>query len=190
MASSTHAGALQSRQQQQKSQASAGMLTRIAQTLGLADAHADPDILDILKTEHREVQALLDQMLAENSGANRTSLFRKFKAALLRHARAEEKIVYDRLVRLSDRDSKIAGHEGHAEHALADVLIARAMKIRDKMSPEWTATVKVLREMLNHHIAEEENMVFSEVRDHFKAETRREMGRAFEEAKKAVRATR
>ena len=54
-------------------------------------------------------------------------------------------------------------------------------------SIEFAAAAKVLRELLNHHIREEESVIWSDVKDNFSDEQREQMNRDFEASKKKVR---
>ena len=167
-----------------------GPLTRIAESLGLniLSKPEHPDILDRLHAEHEIFKAMLDDMLKATTAARRSALFRNFKRLLTKHARAEEKVVYDRLTAKRATEDRLIGFEGNVEHELADALLMKASKLRNKMAPEWTATIKVLKEMLGHHIREEEGDVFGKVRELFKHAERDAMGLEFEAEKKKIRA--
>lgn len=147
----------------------------------------DMDILDKLHEEHEEVKALLKQLVESESAPTRKSLLKKVKLALVPHARAEEKVVYDPILRLKDKEAKINGEEGYLEHALADKMVLTLSKIRNATSPEFTAAAKVLKELIEHHIKEEESDIWKDVREYFDDEERIEMNRKFELAKKKVR---
>jgi hemerythrin superfamily protein len=147
----------------------------------------DMDILDKLGREHEEVQGLLEKLVDSESGAERTVLFRKVKAALVPHTQAEEKVVYDRVLRLKKTDSKIDGNEGYDEHELASAMLKKLSRIRNKTSPEFTAAAKVLKELVNHHVKEEESAVWSHVKENFSDAQRVKMNSEFEAAKKKVR---
>lgn len=145
------------------------------------------DILDRLRDEHRVVKGLLNDMLDTKSGPKRTKLFAELRKALIPHARAEEKAVYDRLLKVRHEDTQVMGHEGYFEHEIADKLITKLKSSRDKSSREWTAGIKVLKEMLEHHIKEEEREIFDLVKENFTTAQRMEMDAAFERFKKRVR---
>ncbi|MFY9286922.1 MAG: hemerythrin domain-containing protein [Alphaproteobacteria bacterium] len=147
----------------------------------------DMDILDKLHKEHEEVKALLKQLVESESAPTRKSLLKKVKLALVPHARAEEKVVYDPILRQKDKEAKINGEEGYLEHALADKMVLTLSKIRNATSPEFTAAAKVLKELIEHHIKEEESDIWKDVREYFNDEERIEMNRKFELAKKKVR---
>ena len=144
------------------------------------------DILHTLKLEHEEVQDLLKKLVDSDRSAERKSVLKKIKAALVPHARAEEKIVYDAII-TKEKQSKVDGAEGYLEHALADQTLVKLGRIANAMSPEFTATAKVLKELIAHHIKEEESNVWADVKKHFSARHRMEMNRRFLAAKKKVR---
>lgn len=151
------------------------------------DQHGDMDILDKLKQEHREVEGMLDDLVDSDSAAERKTLLKKIKAALVPHVRAEEKVVYDPVIALKDKDAKQDGEEGYLEHGLADRMLLTLGKISNANSPEFSAAAKVLRELVKHHVQEEESNVWSDVKDHFSEEERIQMNRQFEAAKKKVK---
>jgi len=151
-------------------------------------AHADDmDILDKLKKEHDEVKQLLGKLVASEKAAERTALVKKIKAALVPHVRAEEKVVYDAIIARKDKDSKIDGNEGYLEHAHADMALKKLGTIRPATSPEFTAAAKVLKELIEHHVKEEESNVWRDVRKAFDGDERIAMNRRFEAAKKKVK---
>ncbi len=147
----------------------------------------DADILDTLKHEHDEVKELLGKLVDTEKAAERTSLVKQIKAALIPHARAEEKVVYDAIIAQRDKESKVDGNEGYIEHKHADIALKRLDTIRPASSPEFTAAAKVLKELLEHHIKEEESNVWRDVRKAFDGDARVEMNRKFEAAKKKVK---
>jgi hemerythrin superfamily protein len=150
---------------------------------GAAD---DMDILDKLAKEHDEVQELLEKLVDSEKSAERTQLLKKIKAALVPHTKAEEKVVYDRVLRLREKDAKIDGNEGYDEHGLADSMLKKLGKIKNKTSPEFTAAAKVLKELIDHHVKEEESNIWDHVKENFSDDQRIKMNREFEAAKKKV----
>ena len=147
----------------------------------------DMDILDKLKQEHDEVGVLLKKLVDADNSAERKALVKKIKAALVPHLRAEEKVVYDAILALKDKDAKTDGEEGYLEHELGDKTLAKLTKISNAMSPAFTATAKVLKELVEHHVEEEERNVWADVRKHFDSDDRIAMNRKFEAAKKKVK---
>ena len=145
------------------------------------------DILDKLKEEHDEVGELLEQLVKSERAGERKSLLGKIKAALVPHLRAEEKVVYDAVIALRDKQPKQDGEEGYLEHGLADRVLATLSKIENAMSPEFSAASKVLKELIAHHVEEEERNVWSDVKKNFTKDDRISMYHRFQAAKTKVR---
>lgn len=145
------------------------------------------DILETLAREHDQVQALMKKLVDSDSAAERHELLAQVKAALVPHAKAEEKAVYDRVLKLKGHKVKIDGHEGYFEHEAADRMLANLGKIERVTSDEFTAAAKVLKELLDHHIDEEERNIWADVKENFSDRQRIEMNEEFEAVKKRVK---
>ena len=147
------------------------------------------DLLDTLKEEHEEVSALLKKLVNSDRGSERKSLLKQIKGALVPHVRAEEKILYDAIIAVKDKSAQQDGEEGYIEHSLADKTIKDLAKISNATSPEFGAAAKVLKELVEHHVKEEESNVWSDARQHFSADERKRMNQEYLREKKKVRVT-
>jgi hemerythrin superfamily protein len=147
----------------------------------------DTDILDTLKKEHDEVKDLLEELQDAEGGAQRSQLVQKIKKALIPHTKAEEKVVYDRVLGLRAKEAQTDGHEGYLEHELASKTLQRLDSLGASNSAEHHAVAKVLKELVEHHIEEEESNVWSDVKENFSEEVRFEMNVQFELAKARVK---
>ena len=79
------------------------------------------DLLDTLKEEHEMVQDLLAKLVESNKSCRApVHCWRRSKANLVPHVRAEEKILYDAILALRDKSAQQDGEEGYIEHNLAD----------------------------------------------------------------------
>jgi hemerythrin superfamily protein len=145
------------------------------------------DILDTLKKEHDEVKDLLNDLSDAETPAQRRSVVQKIKAALVPHTKAEEKVVYDAVIALRDKDAQIDGYEGYLEHEWAAKTLQRLEAIVHAASPEHKAAGKVLKELVEHHIDEEERNVWKDVKEHFSEDERKQMNAAFFAAKRRVK---
>jgi hemerythrin superfamily protein len=145
------------------------------------------DILDTLKKEHDEVKDLLENLSDAETPAQRRTLVQKIKAALVPHTKAEEKVVYDAVIALRDKDAQMDGHEGYLEHEWASKTLQRLEAIANAASPEHKAAGKVLKELVEHHIDEEERSVWRDVKEHFTDDERKKMNVTFLAAKRRVK---
>jgi len=146
------------------------------------------NLLDALKQDHDEVKELLEEILGSDDGKERGELFKKVKTNLTAHSRAEEKVLYRRL--LKSEDGKDEALEGDVEHEVADYLLEGLARARDKASDEWKARCTVLKEALEHHIEEEESETFDTAREMFDEEQLEKMAEEFarEKAKHGIKA--
>jgi hemerythrin superfamily protein len=151
----------------------------------LSPSPGEPDILDTLHAEHDEVRDLLEKLTESETAREQTSLVAKIKLALIPHAKAEEKVVYDRVAALSEEEAKVDGAEGYTEHALASATLDQ-LAATTPNTPEFKASAKVLKELIDHHVKEEERDIWSLVKENFSAEQRAQMNTEFLAAKKLV----
>jgi hemerythrin-like domain-containing protein len=165
-----------------------GMMDTLKKSLTGEEAdQADNDILATLKQEHRDVAEMLEKLVESTSAAERKSLLNSIKNALVPHLRAEEKVVYDAIGALRGKELQIHREEGYMEHALGDKMLAQLEKMGNMTSPEFSAGAKVLKELVEHHVEEEEKNIWSDVEDNFSDEDRVAMNKKFLAAKKRVR---
>jgi hemerythrin-like domain-containing protein len=145
------------------------------------------DILDTLKEEHEEVAEMLKRLVDGKSTAERRSLLKQIKKALVPHTRAEEKVLYDSIIAVRKKGVQKDGEEGYLEHGLADRMLATLSKIPKLMSPEFGAATKVLKELIEHHVQEEENAVWSDAKKYFSTDERKAMNRRYLKLKTSVK---
>lgn len=146
------------------------------------------NILTALKNDHKELKQILSEIegTTERTAKKRAALFAKFKEEIVAHARAEEKAVYDELLEVLKKDDRDTILEGYEEHHLVDKWVPEIVQL-SPTEESWPAKCKVLKEMLEHHIEEEEDEIFSMIRDQFDAEALKTMGDRFEALKMQIK---
>ena len=150
-------------------------------------AYSATDIRSLLHADHEEISALTEKISSDESPQKRVRAFALLKPFLTAHARAEEQAVYTPLVELrGSPDSRADGNEGFVEHSLVDVLMERLGKTELAGTDAWKAHAQVLRELLDHHIKEEERGIFEELGEHFTDDQRDAMGADFVERKRKL----
>ena len=148
---------------------------------------ADADILESLKQDHEDVAEMLEKLVESTTAAQRRSLLTSINNALVPHLRAEEKIVYAAIGALRGKEQKIHSEEGRMEHALGDRMLQQLGKMTDPMSAAFSAGAKVLKELVEHHVEEEEKNIWSDVEERFSDEDRVAMNKKFLAAKRRVK---
>lgn len=120
-----------------------------------------PDAVALLKADHRKVEDLFAQYEKARSDKRKTELVAKICMELKVHTQIEEEIFYP-VSREYLKDEDIVD-EAVVEHASAKDLIAQleAGQVGDEL---YDAKVKVLSELIEHHVEEEEKEYFPQVK--------------------------
>lgn len=110
------------------------------------------DAIALLKSDHRTVEELFDRFESTNGKATKARIARQVCMELIVHSTIEEEIFYPAVKDAVDEEIY---DEAYVEHDGAKVLIAEILA----GSPDdefYDAKVKVLSEMIKHHVKEEE----------------------------------
>ncbi|HST35731.1 MAG TPA: hemerythrin domain-containing protein [Allosphingosinicella sp.] len=118
----------------------------------MADTNLPQDGLQLLANDHRKVEALFEKFEAAKGASVKEQLVRQICTELKVHAQIEEEIYYPAIrgkVVEADLD------EAYVEHDSAKLLINEL----EAAAPDesfYDAKVKVLSELIEHHVKEEE----------------------------------
>ena len=111
------------------------------------------DAIGLLKADHRQVEQWFEAFEKSTSAAKKQDLASRICKALEIHTTLEEEIFYPAFLEATgDKDTH---HEAEIEHAGAKNLIAQI----EESAPAdeyYDSKVKVLSEMIKHHVNEEE----------------------------------
>jgi iron-sulfur cluster repair protein YtfE (RIC family) len=122
-----------------------------------------PDVVGLLTIDHRKVQALFAELQAKRGRLpihEKFELVRKICAELLIHFAVEENIFYP-AVRAQIHDDALM-NEAWDEHDSAKSLIIMLGSIPPE-EPMFDAKVRALAEQIEHHIQDEESVMFPKV---------------------------
>ncbi len=111
---------------------------------------------DILKQDHDKVRNLFEQIVDEEA-ENREELFASLQSELQEHLDLEEKFFYPVLEQNESTHDKAL--EAYEEHHVAKMLLSEFSGL-SREDDRWNAKIKVLKEVVNHHLQEEEKNVF------------------------------
>ena len=126
-----------------------------------SSASAPRDALALLRADHQTVQELFDKFEKTRSDDRKTALAEQICNELKVHAQIEEEIFYP-AAREAIREEDLID-EATVEHQSAKDLIAQIES--GKPGEElYDAKVKVLGEYIKHHVKEEQNELFAQVR--------------------------
>ncbi len=141
------------------------------------------DIFDILTSDHEKVKKILEQMEQTSTRAakRRETLLEHLSENLLPHMYAEEQFFYQIL--LEESSDKEVAYQALEEHRAAKAVLMD-LEVAPGDDPRWSARLKVLKELVEHHIEEEETTVFDLARSLMDEERAMDVGRRFKELKK------
>lgn len=116
------------------------------------------EFFQMLKRDHKEVKGILGQ-LKETKGKSkkREELFQKLKEGLVPHMKAEGITFCQPL--LAKKLAREVALEGVEEHHVTEILLQELEKT-PKGQDQWGAKLSVLKELVEHHIKEEEDTIF------------------------------
>lgn len=115
-----------------------------------------------LHQEHQNFKMLFEQILDQKNVDAKIDLFNNLKKALIPHMKSEEDVFYPELY--NHEDTKEMSLEALEEHHVAEAALMELSK-SDPFMENWRPKAKVLSEILNHHIEEEESEIFNAARD-------------------------
>ena len=124
----------------------------------------------LLSKQHRKVESLFRQLGRKSSDAE--ALLSELANDLAAHMAIEQELFYPEVKRLDDK----LVLESYEEHALAEVALKRLLAT-DPGDEEFSARVTALKELIMHHVKEEEEDLFPKVEKKLDEATRKELGK-------------
>jgi hemerythrin superfamily protein len=114
---------------------------------------APADAIALLKADHRQVEGWFEQFESSRSDEKKKLLAQQICQALTVHTKIEEEIFYPAFLEATEEED--LHHEAEVEHDGAKKLIAK-IEASGPSDEYYDARVKVLSEMVKHHVKEEE----------------------------------
>lgn len=140
-------------------------------------------IFEALRSDHEIQRNLLEQLTtAEGHSGQREQLLKETRDALVHHENAEEHHFYIPLME-SDSTQEQARHS-IAEHEGIDEAL-ETLENTETSSPEWMTRAKKLRELVVHHLDEEEQQVFQKAEKVLTEKETHELGSQYRDEMKA-----
>ncbi|UVM29923.1 hemerythrin domain-containing protein [Pseudomonas sp. B21-021] len=122
--------------------------------------------IDLLKTDHEKVKGILNQLSESTDRAlkKRAELLEKLELEITIHTQLEEQILYPAFKEAGGKEQDEMYYEAKEEHRTVDSLVLPDLKSTDPSTPEFAGRVKVVKELLEHHIEEEETEMFPQAK--------------------------
>src|SRR4051812_41835063 len=133
------------------------------------------DAIKLLKQQHREVEALWKKFEKSEEDDEKEALFNEIADNLAVHASIEERFFYP-AVRARQTEEQL--EEAYDEHLEVKKLIVDAMNGTEK--PGFDGMVAALMGAVMHHVEEEEEELFAEVKKIMEPEALEALGQTME----------
>lgn len=146
--------------------------------------------IEMLKSEHREVSTMLAK-LAETTNRGikkRKDLLTRIASDLRSHTALEEEIFYPAFKEAGKRagDDKLY-FEALEEHRAAEELVLPDLEATDPASSSFSGRANVLKELIEHHVDEEESELFPRARELLGSDTLEQLGEQMETRKRELK---
>lgn len=141
--------------------------------------------IELLKADHQTVKDILGQLSdsSERAVKKRTELLRKLEMEITLHTSLEEELLYPAFKQAGGKEEAKLYYEAKEEHRAVDSLVLPDLKVTDPSTPEFSGRLKVVKELLEHHIEEEEGELFPKARKLLGKQALDELGEQMETLK-------
>lgn len=123
---------------------------------------------DLLESQHRKVEALFQKLESDGFDA---AILEELANSLAAHMAIEQDIFY---LAIKEVDAELV-NESYEEHSLAEVALKRLLSTEPD-DDAFDARVTALKELILHHVEEEEEELFPEVENVLSEETLSRLG--------------
>jgi len=138
------------------------------------------NIVELLKKDHREILSLFAEIegTGPTSYKKRGALLGEIKERLALHMKFEEDFFYPILH--EEKKLRTDVYEGYMEHELG-VRTMTELEAMDLDDVKWMAKLHVLKDLIQHHIDEEEKNLLPAAKKTIDKDELKELGEQFEE---------
>lgn len=144
--------------------------------------------LELLKEDHRKVKELLSELVQTTTRAEkkRQHLLEKIEQELHIHTHIEEEIFYPAFKESGNSETSKMYFEALEEHRAVDELVLPDLMKTDPTSEKFSGRAKVLKELIEHHVQEEEKEMFKKAQKAMSKEELTELGERLTERKQEL----
>jgi hemerythrin-like domain-containing protein len=114
---------------------------------------------EFLKRQHREVMRLFKAVENTEDRKGRKRLMAEIVSKLEVHTKIEEEIFYPAVQEIGTEKVEEMMLEAVEEHHVVDLVLAELPKV-DPAAPTFEAKMTVLKELIEHHVEEEQDEIF------------------------------
>lgn len=147
-----------------------------------------PNAITMLKADHTTIKRLLRELNDATTVKQRENLVNQLEQEVKMHSQIEEEVFYPAFKAATRRtENEDLFYEATEEHHIVDMVLP-ALKAANPKSHEFQAKAKVLKELIEHHIKDEETEMFAAARNIFDEDSLRQLGDLMQQRKDQVEA--
>lgn len=148
--------------------------------------------IELLVQDHKRVRKLLEELSSTTERAikKRAELLHRIEQELQIHTALEEQILYPAIKQAGGKEEAKMYYEAKEEHRTVDSLVLPDLLHTAAGTIEFAGRVKVMKELLEHHIEEEEGELFPTAKKLLGKTRLEELGHAMEAHKKLLKGER
>jgi hemerythrin superfamily protein len=138
---------------------------------------------DLLEQQHRDVEKLFESLEGADAPAKKREIFEELASSLVAHDAIERELFYPACEKAMGMTDLLG--ESLVEHGVIEFSLYEADQAQGKK--DFDFKVKVLKEMVEHHVEEEEDDFFPSVEKALGDESLEELGQRMEQRFEAAR---
>ncbi|MEH6686043.1 MAG: hemerythrin domain-containing protein [Halopseudomonas sabulinigri] len=146
--------------------------------------------IELLKKDHKTVKSLLAKLMdtTERAIKTRSELLEKIRTEVSIHTTLEEELFYPAFNKAGAKDEAKMVAEAKEEHRAVEELVLPDLFKTEPGSINFSGRMKVLKELLEHHIEEEEEEMFKDAAKLMSKDQLLELGKQMEEKQRQLKA--
>ena len=146
------------------------------------------DAIQLLKADHKKVKELLTELTETSTRATKkwVDLLSEIDVNLKAHNTIEEEIFYPAFKKAGEKEEAKMFYEALEEHRAAGDLVLPDLLNTKPESEQFSGRAKVLKELIEHHVKEEEGQMFKDAKKLFSSEELAQLGKQMEQRKAEV----
>lgn len=137
--------------------------------------------IELLTKDHRKVEELFAELEQAEGGAARSEIFQRICEEVLVHAHAEEQVLYPAArEQLEDADELV--QDSLEEHHAVEERLTKLLEM-DPDDASFLQRCLEVRDLIDHHVEEEENQLFPQMRAQLEEQELDAMGEELQQVK-------
>ena len=142
------------------------------------------EFFQLLKKDHVELKGILGKLVEIKESKKREEMFHTLRIALVPHMKAEESAFYAPLS--AKKEAQEDAMEGLEEHHVSEMVLKELEKM-PKDEDHWGPKLKVFKELVEHHIKEEESTIFKSAEKALEKNEIEDIMKKFEKEKEKIK---